>query len=103
MISFLLLSLALAGAGAYATGRALALSWQPFWHAVIYVILLTAAERFLHFALFREALFAPLACALDYLLGLAAAALAYYRTRARQMARQYGFIAAAAAAKGGRQ
>jgi hypothetical protein len=100
MISFLLLSLALAGAGAYATGRALALSWQPFWHAVFYVIFLTAAERFLHLALFREALFAPLACALDYVIGVACAALGFYLTRARQMARQYGCLADAAAEGG---
>ena len=100
MISFLLLSFALAGAGAYATGRALALSWQPFWHAIIYVIFLTLAERFLHFALFREALFAPLACALDYGLVLACAALGFYVTRSRQMVRQYGCLAGTAAGGG---
>jgi hypothetical protein len=91
--SFLLLSVALAGAGAYATGRALALVWQPFSLALLYVIFLTAGERFLHFALFREPLWALIPCALDYALGLAIAAIAYYRMRARQMARQYGFLA----------
>jgi hypothetical protein len=91
--SFLLLSVALAGAGAYATGRALALVWQPFALALLYVVFLTAGERFLHFALFREPLWAPIPCALDYALGLAVAAIAYYLTRARQKARQYGFLA----------
>jgi hypothetical protein len=96
LASFLLLSLALAGAGAYATGRALAKVWQPFWLALIYVILLVAAERFLHFALFHEPLWAPWLCVVDYGLGLSIAAFAYYRTRARQMAQHYGFLAAGA-------
>ncbi len=92
LASFLLLSLALAGAGAFATGRALASIWQPFRLAILYVVLLTAAERFLHFVLFQEPLWAPGPCAVDYGLGLAIAALAYYRTRVHQMARQYGFL-----------
>jgi hypothetical protein len=90
--SFLLISLVLAGAGAYATGRALASLWQPFRLALLYVVFLTAGERFLHFALFREPLWAPAWWALDYGLSLAIAALAYYRKRAQQMARQYGFL-----------
>jgi len=92
LASFLLLSAALAGSGAFATGRALALTWQPFRLAVFYVILLTAGERFLHFVLFQEPIWTAGACAVDYGLGLAIAALAYYRTRAHQMARQYGFL-----------
>jgi hypothetical protein len=92
LASFLLLSAGLAGAGAFASGRALALTWQPFWLALFYVVLLTVGERFLHFVLFQEPIWTPGPCALDYGLGLAIAALAYYRTRAHQMARQYGFL-----------
>ena len=94
LVSFLLVSLVLAGAGAFATGRALASTWQPFRLAVLYVVLLTTGERFLHFALFQEPIWAPGPCAIDYGLGLAIAALAYYRTRTHQMARQYGFLSA---------
>jgi hypothetical protein len=96
--SFLLLSLLLAGAGAYATGRALAKVWQKFRLAVLYAVFLTLGERFLHFALFQEPLWAPGPCVFDYALCLAIAALGYYRTRAEQMARQYGFLAGGTAA-----
>lgn len=92
--SFLLLSLAVAGAAALATGRALALTWQPFRLAIFYLVPLTAAERFLHFALFQQVLWQPVPWIVDYAIGLAIAALAYHHTRARQMVCQYGFLAA---------
>src|ERR1700721_2370031 len=94
LASFLLLSLVLAGASSYATGRALALVWQPFWQAILYVVLLTAVERFLHFALFHETLWVGSLWAVDYGLNLAIAVFAYCRTRARQMARHYAFLTA---------
>ena len=97
--SFLLLSLAVAGAAALATGRALALTWQPFRLAVFYLVPLTAAERFLHFALFQQTLWQPVPWAVDYAVGLAIAGLAYHHTRARQMARQYGFLTGAGCEK----
>lgn len=94
LASFLLVSLVLGGAGAFATGRALASTWQPFYLAVIEAALLTAAERFLHFVLFQEPIAVSPAWAVDYGLLLAIAALAYYRRRAHQMARHYGFLSA---------
>ena len=47
----------LGGGAAWATGRALADSWRPFGQAIVYLLLLGAAVRFAHFALFQGKLF----------------------------------------------
>src|SRR5918911_890224 len=55
-----LLVTGLIGGGAAAlAGRAIAATWRPFWHICIYMALLGAAVRFVHFALFEAALLAP--------------------------------------------
>ena len=53
--------LVLGGAAAFATGRAIAKTWSPLWLILPAMIVLAAAVRFLHFALFQEdAAVAPL-------------------------------------------
>ena len=49
---FVLLTLILGGGAAALTGRAIAATWRPWWHVVPLTLLLGAAVRFLHFALF---------------------------------------------------
>lgn len=88
---FVFVTVVLAGAGAYLTGRASARSWEAGWQLAIYVVLLTAATRFIHFALFDGTLIAPYYYMVDLIVLLALAFLGRRRTRARQMARQYGF------------
>ena len=39
---FLLLTVVLGGAAAWATGKAIAQTWRPFWHVPTYALLLTA-------------------------------------------------------------
>ena len=80
------------GGAAWLTGRAIAQTWRPFWHVVLYVALLSAAVRFVHFALFQADLIAPASYAADtlYLLGLGA--LAWRVTRAAQMVTQYDWL-----------
>ena len=43
----------LGGGAAWLTGRAIAETWRPYWHVIIYVALSGAAVRFIHFALFE--------------------------------------------------
>lgn len=89
---FVLVTIILAGSAAWATGRAIALTWQPYWKLGVYVILLTLAARFLHFALFAEPFLTPQNLIADFLI-LAAFALAGHRfTRSRQMASQYPWL-----------
>jgi branched-chain amino acid transport system ATP-binding protein len=80
------------GLAAAATGRALAQEWRPAWQIVPAALLLVAADRFLHYALFE----APLGSPTGFLtaaavLGLITAA-AYFYARARKMVRQYPWL-----------
>jgi hypothetical protein len=71
------------------TGRAVARSWQSGGRLLFYIVLLAAAVRFLHFALFHGTLLSAPGYAADF---TALAVIAYSGkrvTRARQMASQY--------------
>ncbi|WP_061934240.1 DUF6867 family protein [Aureimonas sp. AU22] len=96
---FLIVSVVIGGALAYAIGRSTARSWSGWGTLIFYCLLLTVAIRFLHFSLFRGTFFLPpetLPTALHYALIdfaviVAFAAFGRMRTRAGQMARQYRF------------
>ena len=91
-IAFVGMTVILFGLAAAATGRALADSWKPAWQMVPAAVLLTVADRFLHYALF--------AAPLGSLSGLAVAAavlglimaVAFFHACARKMVRQYPWL-----------
>jgi hypothetical protein len=80
------------GGAAWLAGRAIAQTWRPTWHIVPYMLLLGAAVRFVHFALFEAALRSPASYVVDTLYLLAVGGLAWRVTRAGQMATQYGWL-----------
>jgi hypothetical protein len=88
---FLLLTLVLGGAAAIASGRALAKTWSPAALIVPSMIVLAAAVRFLHFALYEEELFSIQYYLVSLVIVLAAAFAGYRSMRARQMATQYSW------------
>ena len=49
---FLLLSVGMGGGAAWLAGRAIAATWRPWWQIAVYMVPLSLAVRFLHFALF---------------------------------------------------
>src|SRR6516162_5096154 len=49
---FILVTVLLGGGAAALAGRAVALTWRPWWQVVVYSLMLGAAVRFIHFALF---------------------------------------------------
>ena len=55
LFTFILITLVLGGAGAWATGRAIAKTWRPLAMLAPYMVFLTAGVRFLHYALYRRA------------------------------------------------
>ena len=59
LFTFVLLTLILGGAGAWATGRALAQTWRPIAMLAPYMVFLSAGVRFLHYALYGEPLLSP--------------------------------------------
>lgn len=89
---FLLVTVALGGGAAWLTGRACALSWLPRYQLAWYVLLLTCATRFIHYALFSGTLLTGWYFLVDFLVVLAIGFYARRYTRARQMARQYPFL-----------
>src|SRR4029079_8540801 len=76
------------GGAAFLAGRAIAQTWRPFWHVVVYMLLLGAAVRFFHFALFEATLLSPLSYAADTLYLFFLSALASRLTRARPRDRE---------------
>ena len=89
---FVLVTVVLAGGAAYLTGRALAGVWQGTRQLVTYMVLLAAATRFIHFALFRGTLLSAHYYLVDLIVLLLAAGLGFWVTRKGQMQRQYGFL-----------
>src|ERR1700753_2329013 len=82
----------LGGGAAFLAGRAIAQTWRPFWHVLIYMAMLGAAVRFVHFALFEATLLSPASYAADTLWLILLGALAWRMTRAAQMATQYYWL-----------
>lgn len=89
--SFLLVTVVLGGGSAYMTGRAVALGWDALWKLAAYVVLLSCATRFIHFALFEGTLLTLHYFVVDMVVLMVIGYLAFLATRARQMALQYSF------------
>jgi hypothetical protein len=81
----------LGGAAATASGRALAKTWSPAWVILPYMAVLSAAVRFLHFALFQEELLSIHYYLVTLVVMLAIAWISYRSMRAAQMATQYSW------------
>jgi hypothetical protein len=92
LLQVILVTGLIGGGAAFLAGRAIAQTWRPFWHAVAYMLLLGAAVRFVHFALFEATLLSPASYAADTLYLLLVGALAWRMTRAGQMASQYYWL-----------
>lgn len=89
---FFFITVLLAGAAAYLTGRAMARSWLGDAQLAFYIVLLAAATRFIHYALFQGTLLSLHYYIVDLIVLLAIAFVGKRITRSGQMARQYGFL-----------
>lgn len=88
---FVFVTVLLGGAAAWLTGRAMANSWKPNWQLAFYLLLLTAAVRFIHFALFNGTLLSPWYYFVDLVVLFVIGFAGMRFTRAGQMTRQYHF------------
>jgi hypothetical protein len=81
-LQVLLITVILGGGAAWQTGRAIAETWRPFWHVVLYTLLLGAAVRFVHFALFEADLLSLMSYLVDaaYLLVVGSVSWQFHRT-----------------------
>lgn len=89
---FLLVTVVIGGGAAWLTGRAIAITWRPFWQLVPYALLLGAAVRFLHFALFHGTLLTVHFYLVDTIILFALATIGFRLTRTRQMTTQYRWL-----------
>ena len=101
--SFLLFTVLLGGGAAWLAGRAIAQTWRPWWSAVGYMLILGLAVRFFHYALFSGTLLSLHYYVVDTAILIGMATLGFRARRQAQMARQYGFLIASAAADAARQ
>jgi hypothetical protein len=89
---FLLVTVLMGGGAAYLAGRAIASAWQPWWRVVLFMLLLGAAVRFMHFALFQSPLLSLQYYLVDVAVCLFFGLLGFRLTRVRQMVTRYGWI-----------
>jgi hypothetical protein len=89
---FLLVTVVLGGGAAALAGRAVALTWRPWWQVVVYMLMLGAAVRFIHFALFEGTLRSIHYYAVDALVCMAFGFAGFQAARARRMIAQYPWI-----------
>ena len=92
LLRILFITIVLGCGCAWLAGRAIALTWRPPVMVLGAAVLMGLAVRFVHFALFQEPLFAPLTLLVETAVLFAVALLAYRRTRALQMVRQYYWL-----------
>lgn len=89
---FLLVTVVLGGGAAALAGRAVALTWRPWWQVLVYMLMLGAAVRFVHFALFEGTLLSIHYYAMDTLVCMAFGFAGFQAARARRMVAQYPWI-----------
>lgn len=89
--SFVLITL-LGSAAAYASGKAIAQTWRPYWHLPVYMLGMAAVTRFCHFALFEEPLLQLQGYVIDLAVLTLAASFGFRRLRVAQMLTQYGWL-----------
>ena len=89
---FLLVTVMMGGWAAWMTGRAMAVTWSPYGVLVAYLLILAAAVRFIHFALFEGTLLSAHYYVIDAIVILLIGSLGFRYTRARQMTTQYRWL-----------
>src|SRR5579872_4236808 len=89
---FLLVTVMLGGGAAALAGRAIAATWRPGWWTIGYMLILGAAVRFFHYALFEGTLLSLHYYLVDSAVCIAAGLLGFRATRAAQMVTQYGWL-----------
>ncbi|MDH3671420.1 MAG: hypothetical protein OES46_09675 [Gammaproteobacteria bacterium] len=89
---FIGMTVVIMGFAAYMTGHALASTWKPLWHAVVYCGLLGFADRFLTFALFDGKLLSLSGYLIDTAVLVAVSLFAYRLNQAHKMVGQYPWL-----------
>jgi hypothetical protein len=89
---FVLVTLILGGGAAWLSGRAIALTWRPWWQLLGYMLVLGLAVRFIHFALFGGTLLSPYYYMVDTMICAVIGLFGFRVTRTTQMVTQYRWL-----------
>jgi len=91
-ILFFIVSCLIGGWAAWMTGRGCALTWRKPGVALLYMVPLGAAIRFIHFSVLGGTLLSLHYYIVDTVILLVFCVLGFQYTRTSQMVRQYGWI-----------
>jgi hypothetical protein len=80
------------GGAAWLAGRAIAATWRPWWHIALYMLPLSLAVRFLHYALFESKFLSLHYYLVDYAVCLVFALFGFRLMRVHQMVTRYAWI-----------
>jgi hypothetical protein len=89
---FFLVTVIMGGGAAWLAGRASALAWRPGWQVVGFMLVLGAAVRFIHFAVFDSKLLSLHYYLVDAAVCLLFGWLGFRVMRATQMATRYSWL-----------
>ena len=89
---FIGVTLILFGGAAIMTGHALAGTWRPAWHCVVYGLLLGVADRLMASLLFTADLLSVSGYLIDAVILTGMALIAYRATQAHKMVTQYPWL-----------
>ncbi len=89
---FLLVSVLMGGGAAWLAGRAIAATWRPWWHVAFYMLILSLAVRFLHYALFEGKFLSLHYYLVDTMVCLGFGYLGFRLMRVGQMISRYKWI-----------
>ena len=89
---FLLVTVFMGGGAAWLAGRAIAATWRPSWHVAAYMLILSLAVRFIHYALFDANLLSLHYYLVDFAVCMGFGYLGFRLMRVRQMVTRYNWI-----------
>jgi hypothetical protein len=89
---FVVMTVFITGFAAYMTGQALATTWKPVWHLLIYCAMLGAAARFLIYALYQGQLWSISGYIIGTVVLIVIGLFAFRLNRARKMVSQYPWL-----------
>jgi len=89
---FVLVTITLGGGAAWLAGRAIALTWRPWWQMVAYALILGLAVRFIHFSLFSGTLLSLHYYLVDSAFCMAFGYLGFRAARTGQMVEHYHWL-----------
>jgi hypothetical protein len=92
LLVFFFVDVGLGGGAAALAGRAIAATWRPWWHVVMFMLLLGAAVRFIHFSVYGSAFLSPHYYLVDTTVCLIAGLLSFRLKRVQQMVTCYNWI-----------